>query len=459
MFKTEIYQQRRHQLKQKLSSGLVLLVGNRNSPFDGPNNFYQFRQDSSFLYFTGIDTPDLAMIIDLDQGKEWLFGIDKGVDDAFWHGLTPTIRDFADKSGIEHTDEYQNLYNHIQKAQDSKRTIHYLPPYQSQVVLELQRLLEIKAEVLGAGASEELIKAIVSLRSIKDEMEIKEMEQAVNISYKMHSTAMIMTMPGAFEQEIKGVIEGIASSMGGTLCFRPTLSMRGDILHNPRYSNTLEKGRFVVIDAGAEAPSHYASDITRTIPVGRTFSRMQRNIYDIVLKANLEVIDSIKPGVPFVDLHKKAALVITRELKELGLMKGNPEDAVENGAHALFFPHGLGHMIGLDTHDMEDLGEDYVGYSEDYQRSQQFGLSALRLARPLEEGFTVTVEPGIYFISALIDRWKTQKQFDQFINYDQVEHYQSIGGVRIEDDVLVTETGSRVLGKPIPKTIKEIESF
>ena len=461
MFKKEIYIKRREQLRQQLQSqsGIVLFLGNKETPFEGPYNFQPFRQDSSFLYFCELDAPELAMMMDLDSGETCLFGNNKTADEVIWSGLSPDVEDYAAKAGIKHSGRYPQLAARVQQAQTARRPLHILPPYQGEVINELQALLSLNREGLRAYVSEALIKAIVPLRSLKDEFEIKEMEQAAKIAHKMHTTAMIMTMPGAYEQDIKGVIEGIAVSMGGMLCFQPTLSMRGDILHNPRYSNTLEKGRMVVIDAGAESTNHYASDFTRSIPVGRSFTRMQKSLYEIVLKANQDIIAAIKPGVPYLDLHKKAALIITQGLKDLGLMKGDPEEAVAEGAHALFFPHGLGHMIGLDTHDMESYGEDYVGYTEEIQRSHQFGLAYLRLAKPLEAGFVVTVEPGIYFIDALIERWKQEKKFDAFINYDQVGLYQSVGGIRIEDEVLVTDSGSRVLGKPIPKTVKEIESF
>jgi Xaa-Pro aminopeptidase len=308
-------------------------------------------------------------------------------------------------------------------------------------------------------ASVDLIKAVISLRSVKEQVEIDEIEKMVDVAYEMHTTAMKMAFPGIYEREIAGKIEGIAISHGGAAAFPIILSINGQILHNHYHGNILKEGRLMVVDAGAESSRGYASDITRTSPVGGKFSPEQKQIYEIVLAANMETIEAVKPGITFKSIHLKAASIIAEGLKELGLMKGNIEQAVNAGAHALFFPHGLGHMLGMDVHDLEGLGEDYVGYDDTIKRSKQFGTAYLRLAKNLQPGYTLTIEPGIYFIPALIDQWKNSKMFEEFINYDRINKYMDFGGIRIEDNVLVKEKGHRVLGKPIPKTVTEVEEI
>lgn len=459
MFKKEIYQARRNRLKQQIGAGLVLLPANSESPYTGPGCSFPFRQDSSFLYFCGVNRPDDVLLIDVEAGTDTLFGTEASGDAIFWTGLQPSLADECQKSGIGHNAPISKLPQVLAKARNSGRKVHLLPPYRAEVSLKLQQLLQLPLEQIPTLVSQPLIQAVIQQRSIKDEFEIKEIETAVNIARQMHTTAMLMAMPGAHEQDIKGVIEGLAVSKSGSLSFQPIVTTRGDVLHNPRYTNTLENGKLLIVDAGADSPLRYSSDITRTIPVGRTFTRMQRSIYEIVLKANLEAIAAVKPGVPFRTIHLQAALTIACGLKDLGIMKCDPEAAVQEGAHALFFPHGLGHMMGLDTHDMEALGEEAVGYGDQYTRSPQFGLNYLRLAKPLAAGNVITIEPGIYLISPLIAAWKQENKHASFINYNQVDHFLGMGGVRIEDDILVTESGSQVLGKPIPKTIREIESL
>jgi Xaa-Pro aminopeptidase len=293
---------------------------------------------------------------------------------------------------------------------------------------------------------------------VKDDHEIAEIEKAVDVAGIMHTTAMKMAYPGNFEYELSGAIEGIALAHGGQVSFPVILSMDGQILHNHTHDNELKEGRMIICDAGAETAMCYASDITRTTPVGGSFSTLQKEIYNIVLEANTRTIEASVPGKSYREIHLMAATIIASGLKELGIMKGDVEEAVAAGAHALFFPHGLGHMMGLDVHDMEGLGEDYVGYTEQIRRSDQFGLAYLRMGRELEPGFVMTNEPGCYFIPALIDKWKAEHQFEQFINYNRLEPYRGFGGIRIEDDVLITDSGYRVLGTPIPKTVQEVES-
>jgi len=459
MFDSKVYIERRNKLKEILGSGLVLLPGNNEVAYNYAGNQYHFRQDSTFLYFFGLNFPDLAGVIDVDTGEDYLFGNDVDMDDIIWMGPQPLMKDRAIKVGVKNTAVYSKLEEIIAQAINNGQKIHFLPPYRSETLIELERLTEIPHQSIKNNISKKLIKAVVELRSVKDEAEIKEIEEMVNVAYEMHTTAMKMAKPGVVEQEIVGVIEGISMSNGGPPSFPIILSINGQTLHNHYHGNTLVKGRMMVTDAGAESSLCYASDITRTVPVGGKFSQQQKEIYEIVLKANTEAIKAIQPGIKNREIHLMAATIIAQGLKDLGLMKGDVNEAVKQGAHALFFPHGLGHMMGLDVHDMENLGENYVGYDESTVRSDQFGLAFLRLGRELKPGFVITIEPGIYFIPALINQWKNEGKFTEFINYKKVLTYKDFGGIRIEDDILVTEDGYRLLGKPIPKTVKEIEKI
>ena len=459
MFEARVYRARRQALKQKLQSGVALFPGNKEAPINYPANTYYFRQDSSFLYFFGLDSPNLYGLIDIDEDKEIIFGDDLSLEDIIWMGHQPRLIERARKVGIREVKPLKELEPAIKNYLSTGRQIHYLPPYRQETILELASLLGKPPEEVKPGASKELIKATVALRSIKEEIEIKEIESALNITREMYLTAMKMAKPGKTEWELVGAMEGIALSYGCHMAFPTILTINGQILHNHDHSNRLIKGKLLVIDAGVESTEHYASDITRTIPVGWKFSQKQKEIYEIVLKAQEQAIQAIKPGVPYKEVHLQACRIIASGLKDLGLMKGNVDEAVEKGAHALFFPHGLGHMLGLDVHDMEGLGEDYVGYNESVKRSEQFGLGYLRLARTLEPGFVLTVEPGIYFIPPLMAQWKKEKKHAEFINYPRVMDYLDFGGIRIEDDVLVTRDGHKVLGRKIPKTVAEIEAL
>ncbi len=456
MFDASIYTQRRIKLKEQLGSGLALFIGNDESPMNYPANPYHFRQDSSFLYFFGLDSPGLAAVVDVEESKDTLFGDDVTIEDIIWMGDQPALKDRALKVGVEETAPSKALGDTLLKAIQKGRKVHFLPPYRFETVFKLSTLLGLKGTQVKDYVSQSLIKAVVAQRSIKIREEIAEMEKALDISYDMYTTAMKMAKSGVYEREIVGRMEGIALSAGFHMAFPTILSIDGQTLHNHYHGNVLEKGRLVVCDSGAESPMHYASDITRTIPVDGEFTDRQKEIYEIVLKTNLKAIESIKPGVNYRDIHVQAAKTIATGLKDVGLIKGDVDEAVKNGVHAMFFPHGLGHQIGLDVHDMEDLGENFVGYNEKNKRSDQFGLAYLRFARELEEGLVLTVEPGIYFIPALIDKWRAENKFPEFIDYDKAETYKDFGGIRIEDNILVTQDGSRVLGKPIPKTIQEI---
>jgi len=421
------------------------------------SNTYHYRQDSTFLYFFGLSQPGLTAIIDFNSGEEYLFGNDIGIDDIIWTGDQSSIEENAARAGVRNVFPMGKLKEFLDKIIAEGREVHYLPPYRGETIIKLHQLLGKSLDAITKDSSRELIKKVIMLRSIKDEQEIREIEKIIDVTYDMHTTAMKMARPGVYEREIAGVIEGIALSNGGSVAFPIILSINGQILHNHYHGNILEKGRLMLVDAGAESPMGYAGDITRTSPVGGKFSEKQKEIYEIVLNTNLESIAMVKPEILFRDVHNNASMIIAKGLKDLGLMKGDMEEAVKAGVHALFFPHGLGHMLGLDVHDMEGLGENYVGYNDNVQRSKQFGAAYLRLAKKLKPGFVLTVEPGIYFIPALIDLWKKEKKFTEFINYGKVEDYRDFGGIRIEDDVLVTENGHRVLGKPIPKTIEEVE--
>jgi len=457
MFLKDAYVKRRTRLKEQINSGIVFFPGNKEASFNYPDNTYHFRQDSDFLYFFGLDHPGLAGLIDLESGEDYIFGNDMDMDDIVWMGPQPTVADQAVQVGVKNTFPSDRLSGFLREAKTKGRTIHYLPPYRGMNQIWISELLGMNPGEVKDKASVELIKAVVKLRLIKDDDEIREIEEALNIAWHMHTTAMKMAKPGVVEREIAGAIEGIALSMGNGISFPIILSINGQTLHNHYHGNTLKEGRMMVTDAGAESLLHYASDITRTVPVGGKFNERQRDIYEIVLKANTDAMRLVKPGLTNKSIHIKACEIIASGLKDLGLMKGDIKEAVTQGAHALFMPHGLGHHMGLDVHDMEGLGENYVGYDDEIKRSNQFGLAYLRFGKEYEPGHVFTIEPGIYFIPELFHLWKSEKKFTDFINYDRVEPYFGVGGIRIEDDVLVTPDGHRMLGKPIPKTVQEVE--
>ena len=458
MFSVDTYVHRRNELKKQMKSGLVLFLGNEDSPMNYPDNMYHFRQDSSFLYFWGLETQGLAAIIDLDEDREILFGYNFGVDDIVWMGSQLSMTEKARSVGAKESRSLGDLEKYLSEAIRKGRKIHYLPQYRGDNIIKIEKLLGIHPRLVNDYASEELIKAVVALRSVKSDEEVKEIEYALEISYRMQTEAMRLTRPGMYEREIAGLIEGITLTRGKGVSFPIIFSIHGETLHNHGHENLMEDGYLVVNDSGAESLLHYASDITRTFPVSGKFTPEQRDVYEVVLKSQLDAIAAIKPGIKYRDVHMIAAHTIAGGMKDLGFMKGNIESAVEQGAHALFFPHGLGHMMGLDVHDMENLGEQYVGYDEHTERSTQFGLAYLRLAKELQPGYVLTVEPGIYFIPELINLWEAGKKFTDFINYEKVNTFREFGGIRIEDDILVTDDGHRVLGKPIPKTVAEVEA-
>lgn len=459
MFAKETYIQRRKILKEKVGSGIILLMGNEETPMNYQDNTFRFRQDSNFLYYLGLDLHHLAAIIDVDEDKTILFGDDLSVDYIVWMGAQPTMKELAGKSGAEENQPYNNIATFLQESKIKGREIHILPPYRTENMLKLEEWLDIRVKDLSNHTSKKLIQAVIAQRSIKSAEEIKEMEHAVAITREMHVAAMKAAKAGRKEYDLAGIAHGIAKGCGGDLAYPVIMTVNGQTLHNHYHGNTLQNGQLVLGDFGAENGMHYAGDITRTFPVASTFTQKQKEIYQIVLDTEEQAIQALRPGVTYKSIHLQAAKNIAEGLKALGLMQGNVEDAVKEGAHALFFPHGLGHMIGLDVHDMEDLGENLVGYREGLERSNQFGLRSLRLGKELEQGNVLTVEPGIYFIPELIDQWQAEGKFTDFLNYDKINAYRNFGGVRIEDDCLVTADGHQVLGPRIPKTIAEVEAL
>ena len=460
MFETSVYKNRRARLKEKVKSGLVLILGNGEAPANYTDNTYKFRQDSSFLYFFGLNQPGFAGVIDIDSGDEYIFGNDVDMDDIIWMGPQPSVKDMAARAGVSKTAPFARLADCMKTAISQGRRIHFLPPYRFRNMLLLEELLGIRPALVKNYASLELIKAVVDLRSVKEPCEIEEITKACNIGYEMHTAAMRNCKPGVKEQYIAGLIEGIAASYGSMVSFPVILSQNGETLHNHDHSQILQEGRMMLTDAGAEEVSHYCSDFTRTVPVGGKFLTRQKEVYNIVLAANNKAIEIDKPGVTYQYVHLEVCKVLAQGLKDLGLMKGDVNEAVAAGAHALFMPHGLGHMMGLDVHDMEDLGQIYVGYDDETRPIDQFGTSSLRMGRRLQEGFVITDEPGCYFIPALIDQWRAQGMHKEFLNYDKIETFKDFGGIRLEDDILIIPGGSRFLGdKRTPITVEEVEEI
>ena len=460
MFETSVYKNRRARLKEKVKSGLVLILGNGEAPANYTDNTYKFRQDSSFLYFFGLNQPGFAGVIDIDSGDEYLFGNDVDMDDIIWMGPQPSVKDMAARAGVSKTAPFARLADCMKTAISQGRRIHFLPPYRFRNMLLLEELLGIRPALVKNYASLELIKAVVDLRSVKEPCEIEEITKACNIGYEMHTAAMRNCKPGVKEQYIAGLIEGIAASYGSMVSFPVILSQNGETLHNHDHSQILQEGRMMLTDAGAEEVSHYCSDFTRTVPVGGKFLTRQKEVYNIVLAANNKAIEIAKPGGTYQYVHLEVCKVLAQGLKDLGLMKGDVNEAVAAGAHALFMPHGLGHMMGLDVHDMEDLGQIYVGYDDETRPIDQFGTSSLRMGRRLQEGFVITDEPGCYFIPALIDQWRAQGMHKEFLNYDKIETFKDFGGIRLEDDILIIPGGSRFLGdKRTPITVEEVEEI
>ncbi len=453
---SSIYTERRAVLRNTVPEGAILLVGNLHASRNYGDNVYPFRQDSNFLYYTGLERPELALLITPD-GRETLYGPASHPDDTVWFGPHAGLDELAATAGIGAAASNDRLATDVRGLLDRGSRLHLLPPYRGDRRIQLAGLLGTGPEGVDELVSRELVAAVVDQRSVKSPVEVAELEDALEVTAAMYRAAFRLIEPGRTEAEIAGAMQGLAISRGRQQAFLPIVSVRGEVLHNESWVNTLADGDLLVMDCGAESPLKYAADITRTVPVSGRFSPFQRDVYQVVLGAQLAAIEAVAPGRSNREVHLTAARAIARGLRDLGLMRGDVDDAVEAGAHALFFPHGIGHMLGLDSHDMEDLG-DSVGYADGERRSEQFGLNFLRLARTLESGFVVTIEPGVYFIPALIDRWEAEGRHREFVCYERLGSLKRFGGVRIEDDVLVTPEGRRVLGPGIPKAPEDVEA-
>lgn len=462
MFDKQTYVNRRAKLRSLVKDGIIILFGNNESPCNYPSNgYYPFRQDSSFLYYFGQNRDGLVGVIDIDNNRETIFGNDIDIEDIVWYGSVDSVHDLAAQVGVENTAPMRALKSACNEALRQKRKIHFLPPYRHDIKIQIFDLLGIHPVQQKEAASMELIKAVVNMRSVKEQQEIEELERAAEIGYLMHTTAMKLTRPGVTEKFVGGQVDGIAHSYGAMVSFPTIYSQHGEIMHGNPSMSILEAGRLALCDAGAETINNYCSDNTRTMPVSGKFTQRQLEIYSIVEACHDYVLEVAKPGVKYFDVHLAVCRLMTERLKELGLMKGDTDEAVAAGAHAMFLPHGLGHMMGMDVHDMENLDQINVGFDEETRPNlEQFGTNCLRMGRRLQQGFVVTDEPGIYFIPALIDDWKAKGHCKEFINFDLLETYKDFGGIRIEDDILITENGCRFIGeKRIPYHPKDVEAF
>ena len=460
MFEKQTYIRRRNELKKLVNDGIILLFGNNESPMNYPSNaYYPHRQDSSFIYYFGQHREGLVGVIDIDNNRETLVGDDIDVVDIVWYGSVDSVSDLAAQVGVANTLPMKGLATIVEDALKSKRKIHFLPPYRHDTMIQIMDLLGIHPYKQKEAASLELIKAVVKMRSTKEPQEIEAIEKACEVGYKMHTKAMRLVRPGVTEKFVGGQVDGMANSYSSKVSFATIFSQHGEIMHGNPSMNLLEAGRLALCDAGCELDD-YCSDNTRTMPVSGKFDQRQREIYSIVEACHDYALDVAKPGVKWYDVHMNVCRLMTDKLKELGLMKGDTEEAVRAGAHAMFLPHGLGHMMGLDVHDMEALDQKYVGFDDEVQPSDQFGTNCLRMGRRLQENFVMTDEPGIYFIPALIDDWKASGHCKEFINFDLLETYKDFGGIRIEDDLLITSDGCRFLGKNrIPYHPDDVEQY
>ncbi len=455
MFTKQTYINRRQALKEKVGNGIILIFGHNNAPANYPANGYKFRQDSSFLYFFGQQRDALVGVIDIDNNKEYLIGDDIDIEDIIWTGFVPSVHDLAAEVGVENSAPMNKLTELVKG-----REVHYLPPCRHDLMIQIGDLLGIHPLKVRESASVKLIKAVVDLRAVKSDEEIEEIERAMAIGYKMHTAAMKACRPGVTEKYIGGLLAGIAESYGCKESFQTILTMHGEIFHGDPSLRPLEAGRLMLCDAGAETVNNYCSDNTRVTPISGKFTQRQRDIYSIVEACHDLVIEKACPGKKWMDMHLDVCRLMTDRLKDLGLMKGNTDDAVEAGAHAMFLQHGLGHMMGMDVHDMEGLGQVYVGFDDEVRPSEQFGTNCLRCGRRIQPGWVLTDEPGIYFIPALIDKWKAEGMYRDFLCYDKIEEYRDFGGIRLEDDILITDNGCRVLGEQIiPYHIDDVEEF
>ncbi len=460
MFSRETYSKRREKLKSKVAQGLLFFPGNPESSMNYKDNWYPFRQDSTFLYYTGINNiPNIYFLIDIENDVEIIFGDDPTPEQMVWTGAVQPLAELAEKSGIEQVKPLKELQEFLKVRKNKGQKIHYLPPYRGELIIQVSKFLDIPVEKVDENKSEILIRAVVEQRSKKSVEELTELEKAVNTTAEMHIHAIKNAVPGRSEKEIAGELQAIAIGGGGNISFPIILTKNGQYLHNHATQDIIEEGDIILCDCGAETSMNYAGDMTRTFPAGKTFSPLQKEVYNIVLNAHNTAISALKPGVSFKDIHILACTKLAEGLKNMGLMKGDVGEAVATGAHTLFFQCGLGHLMGMDVHDMENLGEQNVGYDENIKKSLQFGLKSLRLGKPLEAGFVLTVEPGIYFNPFLIDSWADQKKHADFVNYNEVKKFKGFGGIRVEEDLVITDSGSRLLGNPLAKTVEDIEKL
>lgn len=459
MFAKETYIERRRVLKQTVGSGLLLFLGNTEIGRNYLDNIYHFRQDSTFLYYFASDYAGLAAIIDIDEDKEIIFGNELTIDDIVWTGVQPTIKEKCERVGITETMPMAQLATYLKNAQAKGQRVHFLPPYRGEQQVWLQELLGIAPAAQSAAASMKFIRAVINQRNYKSAEEIEQIEEAINVSVDMHCAAMRAVRPGTTEAQIVSIVHAEAAKHNFDLSFPIIATVNGQTLHNHAYgTEPLKEGQMFLLDSGCENAMHYAGDLTTTMPVGKHFTEQQRTVCNILRTAHLAAVNALKPGIEFRDVHNIVLTEIAKGMTDLGLMKGNPEEAARAGAACMFLPHGLGHMMGLDVHDMENLGEVNVGYEEGRSKSTQFGFKSLRLAKALEPGYVFTVEPGIYFIPDLIDKWRAEKQFTDFICYDKLDAWRNFGGIRNEEDWLVFEGGARRLGKYKPMSPEEIEA-
>lgn len=460
MFNKEVYLERRRSLKSKFPKGLLLFLGNDESPMNFKDNTYHFRQDSTFLYYFGINEPYLAAIIDIDEDRVMVFGNEMSIDEIVWMGRQQTLKEKCEASGVANLLGAEEFSKYVKNAKKAERTLHFLPPYRSDNSIKLAQLLTVEPLQVQQMASLPFIKAVIAQRSIKGIEELIELDKAATLSADIQQLVMQKAKPGMYERELAALIQHEALAKGCNMAYPIILTTKGEILHNHYHGHVLQEGQLVLNDSGVETAMGYAGDLTRTFPVSKKFSTAQKQIYDIVLNAYHSAVAMLAPSISYLDVHFKACKTLTEGLKEIGLMKGNVDDAVAAGAHAMFFQCGTGHMMGLDVHDMEDLGEQYVGYTDQLQKNTNlFGLKSLRLGKALEEGFVLTVEPGIYFIPELIDQWQASNKFADFINYDQLQHYRNFSGIRVEDDFLITNDGARMLGRDLALSTSAVEDL
>ena len=459
MFQKETYIKRREVLKKSVGSGLLLFLGNTEVGMNYADNAYHFRQDSTFLYYFASDYSGLAAVIDIDEDKEIIFGDELTIDDIVWTGVQPTIKEKSERVGISVTMPMASLAGYIKSAQAKGQKIHFLPPYRSDHKVWLQELLGINPWEQQTAVSMDFVKAVIAQRNYKSAEEIAQIEEAVNVSVDMHCAAMRAVRPGTTEAEIVSVVQAEAAKHNFGLSFPIIATINGQTLHNHAYgTEPLKEGQMFLLDSGCENAMHYAGDLTTTMPVGKHFTEQQRIVCNILRNAHLAAVNSLKPGIEYREVHRTVLTEIAKGMIDLGLMKGDAAEAANVGAACMFLPHGLGHMMGLDVHDMENFGEVYVGYEEGRTKSTLFGWKSLRLAKALEPGYVFTVEPGIYFIPDLIDKWRAEKQFTDFICYDKLDSWRSFGGIRNEEDYYVFEGGARRLGKYKPMSPEEIEA-